>query len=174
MSAFEHLAYPIGHFVYNEAEAVSNHPDLLKALRGFPQKLRHSLMSASPEALENTYRPGGWNGRQVIHHLYDSHTHAYMRFKWALTEDYPSILPYDEKKFAVLSDYNIPVEIALNGLDAVHCKWGAVLENMDDSDWGKAYVHTGYNRAIDLRYALSMYVWHCSHHFEHIRLCLNP
>ncbi|MCE2789839.1 MAG: putative metal-dependent hydrolase [Saprospiraceae bacterium] len=174
MSSLEQLAYPIGRFAYDEAEAVRDHLTLLRKLIDFPGKLHQFLEGVHPAALESTYRPEGWNARQVIHHLFDSHTHAYMRFKWALTEENPSILPYDEQKFALLSDYSIPVEVALNGLDVVHRKWGVILENMEESDWKKTYFHTGYSKSFELRYALSMYVWHSSHHFEHIRLCLKP
>jgi hypothetical protein len=174
MTNIEQLRYPTGRFAYDENVAINDHPMMVAALCDFPDKLQQRLIGVTPEKFNRTYRPGGWTAQQVIHHLYDSHTHAFMRFKWALTEENPSILPYNEEKFAHLADYNLPVEVAVQGLQVIHRKWHAILVHMVESDWQKTYFHTGYGQTFHLRYAMAMYVWHCSHHFAHIELCLKP
>ena len=52
-----------------------------------PAKLRAAVEGLTGEQLNTPYRPGGWTVRQVIHHMPDSHMNAFMRFRWALTED---------------------------------------------------------------------------------------
>jgi hypothetical protein len=50
------------------------------------------------------YRPEGWTITQVVHHCADSHINSYMRFKLALTENVPTIKPYEESLWAELPD----------------------------------------------------------------------
>ena len=174
MTSDEHLRFPIGKLIYEDFGAQALVPDWMDEVRTFPENLQKLVQGAGPEQLERTYRPGGWTGRQVIHHLYDSHTHAFMRFKWALTESKPAVLPYNEVQFAVLADYSLPVEVALAGLIPLHLKWVSIMESMAESDWDKVYFHLGAQKEFTLRYALAMYAWHGRHHMGHIRLCLNP
>jgi len=54
--------------------------------------------------LNTSYRPEGWTVIQVIHHLADSHMNAYIRLKLSLTENNPTVKPYDEKLWAELPD----------------------------------------------------------------------
>ena len=55
-------------------------------------------------ALDTPYRPGGWTVRQVVHHVPDSHMNAYIRMKFAMTEDAPAIKTYEEAKWAELPE----------------------------------------------------------------------
>ena len=48
-----------------------------------------------------------------MHHLADSHANAYVRFKLALTEEWPTIKPYDEAAWADLADSRLPIERSL-------------------------------------------------------------
>ena len=50
----------------------------------------------------------------MIHHVADSHMNSYVRFKLALTEDWPTIKPYDEVAWAELPDSRtLPIEPSL-------------------------------------------------------------
>jgi hypothetical protein len=40
----------------------------------------------------------------VVHHLADSHLNSLIRFKFALTEDRPTIKPYFEARWAELAE----------------------------------------------------------------------
>ncbi len=74
--------------------------------------------------------------RQVVHHVPDSHMNAYTRFKLALTEDVPTIKPYDEAKWAELEDGKSKlVEHSLALLDALHARWVFLLERLKPSDF---------------------------------------
>ena len=68
--------------------------------------------------LDTPYRPGGWTVRQVVHHVPDSHLNAYTRIRLALTEDTPTIKPYEEARWAELPDARtLPVEVSLRLLE---------------------------------------------------------
>jgi len=133
------------------------------------------LVRTLPEAdLNRTYRPGSWTIRQVVHHLPDSHLHAYSRFKMSLTLDNPSISPYPEAAWAELPDGREgPIDDSLDLLKSVHARWVRCLQHMSESDWQRTYFHPEHQRTFVLDETLGSYVWHGRHHIAHILNALN-
>jgi hypothetical protein len=145
----------------------------IREIEEFPARLRAKVERLSEAQLEKTYRPGGWTVRQVAYHLNDSHTHIYIRFKWALTEDKPLIKAYFEDRWAELPDSKHgPIELPLRGLEAIHARWAALMRSMDDAAFRKSFLHpeTGLENFLFDRVA--SYVWHGRHHLAHIDLAL--
>ena len=119
--------------------------------------------------MNTPYRDGGWTVKQVIHHVADSHLNAYVRCKLALTEDNPTIKPYEEAAWAELSDTkNLPVNVSLTLLHALHARWVEVMKNMSDAEWQRTFFHPEQNRKITLWGMLTTYAWHGKHHVAHI------
>ena len=75
----------------------------IAAIRETPSALRAAVRGLSEAQLNTPYREGGWTVRQVVHHVPESHMNAFMRFKLALTEDNPTIKPYDEDAWVKLA-----------------------------------------------------------------------
>src|ERR1700710_921160 len=96
------LRYPIG--VY-EPKPFSQHQkeEWLTDIKFLPQLLENSIENLDEAQLLTPYRDGGWTVQQVVHHVADSHINAICRFKLGLTEDNPTIRPYDEAAWANLS-----------------------------------------------------------------------
>jgi hypothetical protein len=118
--------------------------------------------------LDTPYREGGWTVRQVVHHLADSHANSVIRFKLALTEDWPTIKPYNENTWAQLPDSkSLPVDSSLTFISAMHERWVALLESMSEADFERGYVHPERGRQ-NLLTALGIYAWHGRHHTAHI------
>jgi len=105
--------------------------------------------------------------RQVVHHVADSHANSYVRFKLALTEDWPTVKTYDEAAWAKLPDNRLPVEPSLRWVEALHERWVDLLEQMTDADFQKGIVHPERGREM-LAASLSLYAWHARHHTAHI------
>ena len=108
--------FPLGKFQYQ-------HQDLdltpyVARLETFPQRLAAAWDACPPELRDAPYREGGWTRRTVVHHMADSHLNMYVRIKLALTEDEPTVKPYDENAWATLPDG--PVELSLQLIAAVH------------------------------------------------------
>ncbi len=122
--------------------------------------------------LDRPYRPGGWTARQVIHHVPDSHANAYVRFKWALTEDAPRIKAYDEAAWADLPDSRAPVSGSLDLLEALHARWVGLMRTMSPDDWARTFVHPVSGEARLDRTA-GMYAWHGRHHLAHLSLTMD-
>jgi hypothetical protein len=98
------LRYPVGRFERRDRLTTAERAPLIEQIAEAPMRMRDAVRSLDKGQLDTPYRDGGWTVRQVAHHVPDSHLNAYIRFKWALTEDRPTIKAYDEAAWARLSD----------------------------------------------------------------------
>jgi len=163
------LRYPIGQPDLSVPATPERRRALIGEIAKGPAVLRAAVAGLSDRQLDTPYRPGGWTVRQVIHHVPDSHTNAYIRFKQALTEDTPTIMSYDQAKWAELWDTRTaPIEASLAMLDNLHARWVPLLEGMAPDAFRRSYVHPEYNRTFTLDEALVIYAWHGRHHASHI------
>jgi uncharacterized damage-inducible protein DinB len=163
------LRYPAGKFDFNSPVSPSDYPRLIAEIAETPGALRSAVAGLSRDQLETRYRPGGWTVKQVVHHVPDSHMNAYCRFKLALTEDEPTIKPYDEAKWAELPDaQRVPIDVSLDLLDSLHQRWVALLRSMDAADFNRGFRHPEHDRVLTLAQVLAMYAWHGRHHVAHI------
>jgi uncharacterized damage-inducible protein DinB len=173
MTEEKDLRYPIGKFEDQDFAKGVFDPGVkrihLQAIKDCPSLLEHAVSNLDADALNTSYRPGGWTIKQVIHHVADSHMNAYIRFKLALTENNPTIKPYDEAAWAELSDtQNLPINMSLTLLHALHLRWVELMNNMDEKDWQKTIHHPEHKRDISLWNLLKTYAWHGKHHVAHI------
>jgi hypothetical protein len=164
----DELRYPTGRFVRPEALTADQRRAAIDTIAGTPSQLRAAVRGLNDTQLDTPYRPGGWTVRQVIHHVPDSHANAYCRFKLALTEDTPTIKPYDESAWAQLEDSrSTPIETSLTLLDVLHDRWVRVLRAMTSSDFSRRLNHPD-NGIMSLDQLLAMYAWHGPHHVAHV------
>ena len=138
-----------------------------ETLRLLPERLRAAVAGLNDAQLDTPYRDGGWTVRQVVHHLADSHANAFIRFKLALTEDWPTIKPYDEAAWARLPDSRLPIDGSLVFVDALHARLVSLLQAMSEDDFQKGFVHPERGR-MTLAGNLAIYDWHSRHHVAHI------
>lgn len=143
----------------------------LQQLAELPTQLAAAAERLGAERLQLPYRPGGWSGHQVIHHVADSHLNAYTRFKLALTEDNPTIKPYDEAAWAELPDVAaLPVEVSLTLLASLHSRWVTLLHHLSEAQWQRTFLHPESRKTSPIDQALAMYAWHGRHHLAHLAL----
>lgn len=163
-------SYPIGPFVYRGPLSPTERADALDALAALPARLREAVAALPAGGLDTPYREGGWTARQVLHHVADSHLNAYLRTKLALTEDAPTVSPYDQDRWAALPDTALPVEPSLALLDGLHGRWTALLRPLRGDGWGRTFLHPEHGRRFALDEVLAHYAWHGRHHTAHVRL----
>src|SRR5438309_9508852 len=96
--------YPIGDFAMPAQVSPARRQQAIEEIAATPSKMRAAVKGLNDSQLDTPYRDGGWTVRQVVHHVPDSHLNAYVRLKLALTEDKPTIKPYDEAAWAELAD----------------------------------------------------------------------
>ena len=162
------LSYPIGRFDWKAPVAAADRPRLIAEIESAPALLRQAIEGLDDRQLDTPYRPGGWTVRQVVHHLPDSHMNSYVRFRLALTEDEPTIKPYDEVRWANLHDAStLPPATSLQLLENLHARWVVLLRSMTDADVHRAFRHPALG-LVRLDTNLALYAWHGRHHTAHI------
>lgn len=167
MSDNQQLSYPIGRFAPPADIGQEHVAAWIEEIAALPAKLRAAVDGLTDEQLDTPYRPGGWTPRQVVHHVADSHMNSYIRFKLALTEDKPTIKPYEEGAWALLADSKAGVAVSLGLLDALHERWVLLLRSMTPEQFRLEFVHPE-SGANPLARATGLYSWHGRHHTAHI------
>jgi hypothetical protein len=167
MTDLDDPRYPIGRFRPAAARVPGARSAHVETLRSLPAQLRAAVSGLNDSQLDTPYRDGGWTVRQLVHHVADSHANSYVRFKLALTEDWPTIKPYDEAAWANLADSKLPIDGSLTLIEALHGRWVALLESLADEDFEKGYNHPAMGRQ-SLATGLELYAWHSRHHTAHI------
>ena len=164
----EDLRYPIGKFEPSEEFSAERRRHSIQTIEELPVKIRRAVSDLSDAQLDTAYRPGGWTVRQVVHHVADSHVNSFCRFKLGLSEETPTIKPYDEAMWAEMTDSkNVPVESSLSIIDGVHARWTLLLKSMNDVDFARRINHPERGE-MSLNQTLALYDWHCRHHTAHI------
>ncbi len=163
------LRYPIGRFTWPTSLSPAERNTAIEAIAQTPSALRGAIAGLNDAQLDTPYRPDGWTVRQVVHHVPDSHLNAYTRFKLALTEDNPTIKPYDEGAWAELADGKSKlIEQSLSLLEGLHARWTFLLERMKPADFERRMKHPEHDRVLTLDMLTGMYAWHGRHHVAHI------
>ncbi len=165
----EKLKYPVGRVAYESDPSSKSIAGWIQDLAVLPGQLRGATAGLTPAQLDTPYRPGGWTVRQVVHHVPDSHMNAYLRTHWTLTENKPTIKPYDQDVWAQLSyARTAPIDTSLDLLEALHARWVVVLRSLSPEQWLRPYHHPEDNRDFALSDLLQLYAWHARHHLAHI------
>jgi hypothetical protein len=168
MESMKDPRYPIGKFQALTSVSDAQRRELIQQIAEAPARLRTAVQGMADGQLDTPYREGGWTVRQVAHHLPDSHMNAYIRIKLALTENEPTIKPYEEKLWAELVDgRTMPIEPSLQILESLHKRWVLLLRSLAPSDFSRTFRHPQSGvRNVD--WILQLYAWHGRHHVAHI------
>jgi len=164
----EDLSYPIGKLKLEIQLSDEKRNQLINDISTAPAALREAVKGLTKEQLDTPYRPGGWTVRQVVHHLPDSHLNAYVRFRLALTENEPTIKPYEQHLWAELADAKTAdVEMSLKLFESLHQRWVLLLRSMKPEDFKRKFNHPE-NGIQPLEKTLQVYAHHGKHHVAHI------
>jgi hypothetical protein len=158
---------PAGAFVPEEGYGPRRRAELIAVLADAPANLRKLVEGLPDERLDVRYR--NWSIRQIVHHVADSHVNSYVRFKWTLTEDQPTIKAYDDGRWAALPDSltgDVRAPLAL--LEGLHARWVQLLRVLTEEQFARSFIHPETGSTVSLNAALCYYAWHCKHHTAQI------
>ena len=164
----EDLRYPIGRFTETVPFTAGGRAVAITKLAALPALVRSAVEGLSDAQLDTLYRPDGWSVRQVVHHLADSHMNGFIRLKLALTEEGPTIKPYDEDSWVRLPDARLPLACSFAILDGVHQRWSVACAAMTDDQWARTFVHPEHGKVLTVAWHIQNYAWHSAHHVAHI------
>jgi hypothetical protein len=155
--------FPAGPDAPVENPTPQRRAELIAEIERAPALLRQAVAGLSDVQLDTRYK--NWTVRQIVHHLADSHVNAYVRFKMALTEDVPTIKPYQDGLWVELDDERQgDVAVPLTLLDSLHVSWVRLLRSMTDGQFARTYFHPEAGSKVALSAALGSYAWHGRHH----------
>lgn len=163
------LRYPIGPFDPSPASYSSaDRAAAIRTLAELPARLRLAVSGLTDAQLDTPYRPDGWTVRQVVHHTADSHINAYIRLKFAISEDHPTIKPYAEAVWAEMVDgKSLPVSVSLDLLEALHTRLVTLLRSLPAEAFARTLFHPE-RGSMTVDDYLALYDWHSRHHTAHV------
>jgi len=164
--------YPIGEFECEDIISMAQVAKWIEEIRVLPSQLSEVVSELSEEELNQPYRKNGWTIRQVVHHIADSHTNSYIRFKLALTEDAPTIKPYKQDEWAKLPDSTMPISVSLKIIDSLHERWTYLLQSLTAEQLKRTFHHPD-SGLVTLERNIGIYAWHGQHHLAQIRNALK-
>jgi len=168
MKRMSDLRYPTGEWQRRDKFTAVERAKAIDTIADTPRRMREAVAGLSQQQLDTPYRDGGWTVRQVVHHVPDSHMNGYLRIKFALTQDDPTVMAYDEDAWAKLSDVRAtPVETSLALLDAVHARWVALLRSLKSDQFARPLRHSE-SGPMFVDTIVSNYSWHGPHHIGQI------
>jgi DinB superfamily len=163
----EDIRFPKGKFLPQPFSQKQKELWLLD-IKFLPSELELAIQNLDEYQLQTPYREDGWTVHQLVHHIADSHINAYLRIKLGLTEDNPTIKPYDQDAWALLNDTKrLPINISLTLLSALHQRIFAMLKDLGEDEWERTVFHPEHKRKISIWELLGMYAWHGKHHLAH-------
>ena len=163
----DELRYPTGKWIKVPNLDAAGRSAMIDGIANVPASLGAAVKGLTDAQLDTPYRPGGWTVRQLVHHVADSHMNGYIRLKLGLTEENPTIKPYDQDRCAELPDSRLPIEVSLRLLDSLHERWSVIWRSLRESDFSRTFTHPEIG-LVTLDRHLQLYGWHSRHHVAHI------
>ncbi len=160
----DQLQYPIGKFAEDKNPTPEKRKAWIGQIADAPARLRKTMSGISAADLDTPYREGGWTPRQIVHHIADAQMNAFMRFKFALTEENPSLGAFDQDAWAARADSTASDPgPSLDIIEGLHSRFVTLLHSMTPADLSRTYIHSQ-RGAVSLDFNLQLYAWHVSHH----------
>ena len=150
-----------------------NKNELIEKLRQLPDQIEQLVEGLSDEDLTTHFlmKADGtpeWTVAQNVHHLFDSHSNCYIRCKLTLTENHPTIRPYDQDAWAELPDgKSADISTSLELLHGLHTRWVVFFEDLSEADWQRTGHHPE-GGDFTLSDLLKSYVEHGESHIDQI------
>ncbi|PID21571.1 metal-dependent hydrolase [Sporosarcina sp. P3] len=163
--------FPIGELHVPEQVTLEDVQQWLQKMESYPTRLRETVDALNVEELNKTYREGAWTVRQLVHHIADSQLTMYQRLKLALTEDQPTAPAFDQEKWAVLPDTQLPVEPSINMLEGINERIVALGNSLTEEQLQRTFIHQ-VNGEITVAKKVAKLAWHEEHHLAHIEIAL--
>lgn len=146
----------------------SNRQELLERYAGGADAVDAAVAGLSEEAIDHRSDPGDWNARQIVHHLADSESVAYVRLCRLIAEDEPLIEGYDEPEWARRLHYDRPIEPSLAVVRAVRTASHQLLSSLTETEWERVGRHSA-SGAYSVDRWLAIYAGHSHDHADQIR-----
>lgn len=108
-----------------------------------PTKLRDAFARVPREAWKWRPGPGKWSPQEIICHCADAEVNAAARIRYLVCEEKPTVLGYDQARWAEKLDYHSArVELALATVDVIRAHTTNLLRRLSESSWSVMGTHS--------------------------------
>jgi hypothetical protein len=121
---------------------MSNHTEALARFRQGSSALQTALQGASSEETAFVPAPGKWTINQLARHVADTEIVVGMRLRQIIAEDSPTLVPFDQEKWAAHLGYeNADASASLALFQALREDMARVLETLPAQAFDRLGVH---------------------------------
>lgn len=166
------VKFPIGELQVPENVTLEHVEEWLEKIETYTTRLRETVDDLSEEELSKTYREGAWNVRQLVHHIADSQLNMFQRLKLALTDDNPTVPPFDQEKWAIQPDTKLPVESSIKLLVGINERIVSLGKSLTKEQLDRVFTLQG-DGEITVAKKVAKLSWHEEHHLAHIKIALS-
>lgn len=166
------VRFPIGKLDTPENVTLDDVQKWLAEIDNYTRRLRYVVENITEEELNKTYRNGSWNVRQLVHHIADSQLNMYQRLKLALTDNNPTVPPFNQEEWVELEDSLAPIEYSLQMLDGINARIVALGNHIDKDQLERKFTLKD-SGEITVATKLAKLAWHENHHLAHIEIALS-
>jgi len=146
--------------------------EMIDQIRVLPARLRERVSGLTDAQLTTHFQAGEWTVAQNVHHLADSHMNSFIRIRLILTEDHPTLKPYDQDLWAMLADSGTTaLEESLSILEGLHRRWVRLFESLDEAAWQRSGLHPE-SGEVTIEDMLRIYAAHGQGHIDQISRAL--
>lgn len=166
------VKFPIGKLEVPDRVTAENIQEWLKQIETYTTRLREIVDSLKDEELSKTYREGAWSVQQLVHHIADSQLNMFQRLKMALTDENPTVPNFDQDKWAVQPDTELPIECSIKILEGINERIVALGKSLSEEQLNRCFTHE-INGKVTVAAKLAKLAWHEEHHLAHIKIALS-
>jgi hypothetical protein len=141
---------------------------LLERFASGADDVTEAVAGASDDDLDRRPPSGEWTAREIVHHVADSESMAYIRLRRLIAEDQPIIHGYDEPEWARRLHYDRPIEASLAVARAVRAASLELLRSLTPAEWERSGTHSE-SGAYSVDRWLAIYAEHSHEHADQIR-----
>ena len=164
--------FPIGALQVPEKVTLENIQEWLEEIKTYTTRLRETVDNLGQEDLDKTYREGSWTVHQLVHHIADSQLNMYQRLKMALTDENATVPDFDQDKWAIQPDTQLPVESSIKMLEGINERIVSLGSSLTEEQLNRVFTHQK-NGEIKVSKKVAKLAWHEEHHLAHIKNALS-
>lgn len=166
------VKFPIGKLQVPEKVTLDHVQGWLKEIGTYTTRLRETVDTLTESEWNKTYRDGSYNIRQLVHHIVDSQLNMFQRLKLALTDENPTVPAFDQDKWAIQPDTNLPVESSIKMLEGINERIVSLGHSLTLEQLDRTFTHQT-NGKITVATKVAKLAWHEEHHLAHIKIALS-
>lgn len=166
------VQFPIGRLQIPDEVTLEDIQARLKEIDTYTTRLRETVDTLNEEELSRTYRDGAWTVRQLVHHIADSQLNMFQRLKLALTDDNPVVPPFDQDKWAIQPDTQLPVESSIKMLEGLNERIVSLGNHLTLEQLSRIFTLQD-SDTITVATKVTKLSWHEEHHLAHIKIALS-